>query len=126
MIEVVAAFIQDGERFLACQRPARKARGLQWEFPGGKVEAGESREEAIVRECREELAVTLRPLGSVTDVIYHYPDITVHLTLIRAEIADGMPQKLEHNDIRWLTLKEAKEYPFCPADTIFLERLSAL
>lgn len=126
MLEVVAAMIQRGDRFLACQRPAQKARGLQWEFPGGKVEPGESREEALVRECQEELSVTLSPLETVTDLVYHYPDVTVHLTLIKAVIAEGYPQKLEHHEIRWLTLQEAAGYPFCPADTIFLERLNSL
>ena len=59
-VEVVAALIWRGDRFLACQRPAHKARGLLWEFVGGKVEPGETKEEALVRECREELGVTVR------------------------------------------------------------------
>ena len=126
MLEVVAAMIPNGECFLACQRPAGKARGLQWEFPGGKVEPGESMEEALIRECQEELSVTLMPLETVTDLVYRYPDVTVHLTLIRAVISEGTPKKLEHNDIRWLTLEQAGQYPFCPADRIFLERLNAL
>lgn len=126
MIEVVAALIHDGNRFLACQRPDSKARGLLWEFPGGKVESGESREEALVRECREELGITLSVEKIVTDVVYSYPDVTVHLTLLSAVIADGTPQKLEHKELRWLTLEEAEQYSFCPADTIFLERLRAL
>lgn len=126
MLEVVAAMIQNGDHFLACQRPAGKARSLQWEFPGGKVEPGESREEALIRECQEELSITLLPLETVTDLVYHYPDVTVHLTLIRAVISEGTPQKLEHNEIRWLTLEEAEPYPFCPADRIFLERLNTI
>ena len=59
MVEVVAALIWDKERFLICQRPANKARALLWEFVGGKVEAGESLQEALIRECREELSISV-------------------------------------------------------------------
>ena len=123
MLEVVAALIRDGERFLACQRPAHKARGLLWEFVGGKVEAGETPQEALVRECREELGITLAVGEPFTEVTHEYPDLTVHLTLFSAVIAEGEPRKLEHNDIRWITVAEAGEYPFCPADQVFLQRL---
>ena len=123
MTEVVAALIWDGERFLACQRPAHKARGLQWEFVGGKVEPGETKEQALIRECREELGITVTPEKTVMDVVHTYPDLTVHLTLVQVSIAEGVPQKLEHNDIRWLTIGEADGYPFCPADEEILARL---
>ena len=126
MMEVVAALIRRGDTFLACQRPAGKDRGLQWEFTGGKVERGETKAQALSREWREELGVELLVEDEVTDVTYHYPDVTVHLTLLAASIASGTPQKLEHADIRWMTLAEAKEKPFCPADRIFLERLEAI
>ena len=116
MTEVVAALIWDGDRFMACQRPAHKARGLLWEFVGGKVEPGESKEEALVRECREELGVTIKVQDVCMEVTHTYPDLTVHLTLFHAVIAEGTPQKLEHNDIRWLAVEEIDEFPFCPAD----------
>ena len=103
MTEVVAALIWEGEKFMICQRPAHKARGLLWEFVGGKVEPGETKEQALIRECREELAVTVSVGDVFTDVLHEYPDITVHLTLFNAAIADGIPQKLEHNDIQWIT-----------------------
>ena len=123
MTEVVAALIWDGERFLACQRPAHKARGLQWEFVGGKVEPGETKEQALIRECREELGITVTPEKTGMDVVHTYPDLTVHLTLFQASIAEGVPQKLEHNDIRWLTIGEADGYPSCPADEEILAHL---
>ena len=123
MTEVVAALIWDGDRFMACQRPPHKARGLLWEFVGGKVELGETREEALIRECREELAVELRVDGLFMDVVHEYPDLTVHLSLYNAVIASGEPQKLEHCDIRWLTVDEIDEYAFCPADDEILKRL---
>ena len=90
---------------------------------GGKVEPGETKEQALIRECREELGITVTPEKTVMDVVHTYPDLTVHLTLFQASIAEGVPQKLEHNDIRWLTIGEADGYPFCPADEEILAHL---
>ena len=123
MTEVVAALIWDENRFLACQRPAHKARGLLWEFVGGKVEPGETREQALIRECQEELAVTVTVQDVFMEVDHVYPDLTVHLTLFNASIAEGIPQKLEHNDLRWITVEEIDQYEFCPADEEILRRL---
>lgn len=124
--EVVAALIWDGDRFLACQRPPHKARGLLWEFVGGKVEPGETKEEALIRECREELDVTVKVGEVFMEVLHAYPDLTVRLTLFHAAIAAGTPKKLEHHDIRWLTVREIDDYPFCPADEEILVRLKLL
>ena len=121
--EVVAALIWDKKKFMICQRPAHKARGLLWEFVGGKVEPGETKEQALIRECQEELAVTLAVGNVFMDVIHEYPDLTVHLTLFNATIAEGEPQKLEHNDIQWITPSEISNYEFCPADTIILSKI---
>lgn len=123
MTEVVAALIWKGERFLACQRPPYKARGLLWEFVGGKVEPGETREQALIRECREELDVTVRVGGVFMELVHEYPDLTVHLTLFHAGIAEGTPKLLEHQALRWLTVEEMDQYPFCPADQAILARL---
>ena len=123
MTEVVAALIWDGDRFMACQRPANKARALLWEFVGGKVEAGETKEAALIRECKEELDVTVAVGDIFMEVTHEYPDLTVHLTLFNAKIAEGVPKKLEHNDIQWLTIEEIDKFPFCPADEEILERL---
>ena len=123
MTEVVAALIRQGEQFMICQRPAYKARGLLWEFVGGKVEPGETKEQALIRECREELAVTLSVGDVFMDVVHEYPDLMVHLTLFNAIIADGEPVKLEHNDIRWITPSEIPNYDFCPADVEILKRI---
>lgn len=121
--EVVAALIWDGDRFMACQRPAHKARGLLWEFVGGKVEPGETKAQALIRECREELAVEIAPGEVFMEVIHEYPDITVRLTLFHAVIAQGVPQKLEHADIRWIEPRQIPEYDFCPADVEILKRI---
>ena len=126
MTDVVAALIWEGERFLACQRPANKARGLLWEFVGGKLEAGETLEEALIRECREELDITVAPRDVFMEVIHEYPDLTVRLTLFNAVIAEGTPRALEHNDIRWIRTDEIDSLEFCPADEEILKKLRKL
>ena len=126
MTEVVAALIWDKNRFLACQRPAHKARGLLWEFVGGKVEPGETKEQALIRECQEELAVTVAVRDVFMEVDHVYPDLTVHLTLFNASIVEGIPQKIEHNDLRWITVEEIDQYEFCPADEEILRRLKEI
>ena len=123
MVEVVAALIWDKDKFMICQRPAHKARALLWEFVGGKVEPGETKEQALIRECQEELAVTLSVGDVFMDVVHEYPDITVHLTLFNATISEGVPLNLEHNDIQWITVSEIEHYSFCPADTEILLKL---
>jgi len=123
MVQVVAALIWDQNRFLACQRPAHKARGLLWEFVGGKVEAGETKEQALIRECQEELGVTVDVGDIFMQLIHQYPDLTVELTLFHARIALGTPKMLEHHDIRWITVDEIDQYDFCPADTEILDKL---
>ena len=121
--EVVAALIWDGDKFLICQRPAHKARGLLWEFVGGKVEPGETREAALIRECREELDITLSVGEVFMEVDHVYPDITIRLILFHASIAQGQPQKLEHNDIQWILPSQIPDYDFCPADTDILKKI---
>ena len=123
MTEVVAALIWRDGKFMICQRPAHKARGLLWEFVGGKVEAGETKAEALVRECREELDVLISVGDVFMDVVHEYPDLTVHLTLFDATIARGEPQRLEHCDIQWITPSEIPNYEFCPADEEILEKI---
>ena len=123
MVEVVAALIWDGDKFMICQRPAHKVRGLLWEFVGGKVESGETKEQALIRECREELNILLSVGNVFMEVIHEYPDLTVHLTLFNADLPEGEPQALEHNDVRWITVEEIDGLQFCPADEEILERL---
>lgn len=123
MVEVVAALIRDRERFMICQRAADKSRALLWEFPGGKVENGETKEEALARECREELGIEVSVGKLFADAAFEYPDISVHLSLFETVITSGVPQKLEHSDIRWITPEEAADYEFSPADVPFVEKL---
>ena len=123
MTEVVAALIWKNNKFMICQRSAHKARGLLWEFVGGKVEPSETKEQALIRECKEELDILLSVGDVFMDVIHEYPDLTVHLTLFNATIAEGEPQKLEHNDIQWIAPSEIPNYEFCPADEEILARI---
>ncbi len=123
MVEVVAALIWQGDKFMICQRPEHQARGLLWEFVGGKVETGETKEQALIRECREELNILLSVGDAFMDVVHEYPDLTVHLTLFNATISQGKPQKLEHNDIKWITPEEISNYEFCPPDEEILAKI---
>ena len=123
MVEVVAALIRDGEKLLICQRPAHKGNGLLWEFVGGKAEPGETLQEALIRECREELDVTVAVGEPFMEAEHQYPDIHVHLTLFNASIVEGEPKRLEHTDLRWVTADRLGDFPFCPADKEIIRRL---
>ncbi len=116
MTEVVAALIRRGDRFMIAQRPAHKARGLLWEFAGGKVEPCETGPQALVRECREELGITVSVGEVFAEVLHVYPDITIRLTLFHASVLEGEPRLLEHRAIAWIRPEEIPDYPFCPAD----------
>ena len=121
--EVVAALIYRGDRFMICRRPEGKARAGMWEFVGGKAEPGETLEEALIRECREEIGVEIMVGDPYMTVEYDYPDIPVHLTLFYAEIRSGEPRSMEGNRIEWITVEEIPKYTFCPADIPIIARL---
>ena len=123
MVEVVAALIWNENQFFICQRPPHKGNGLLWEFVGGKQEQGETKEEALIRECREELGVSVTVGDVFMDVIHQYPDALVHLTLFHAHITDGQPEMLEHVDFAWITPDEIPNYKFCPADKEILKKI---
>lgn len=123
MVQVVAALIKDGKKFLICRRPAHKARGLLWEFVGGKTEKGETKKEALVRECKEELDVTVKVGGEFMTVVHEYPDITVELTIFNAEIESGEIKLLEHSAVCWITPDEIEKFEFCPADRDILKKI---
>lgn len=123
-IQVVAALIRNEKgEFLICQRPANKSRALLWEFVGGKVEKNETPRDALIRECHEELAITVNPTQIFDQVTHAYDDVTVHLTLFFATITSGTPQKLEHNDIKWIAVSQMQNYDFCPADYTILQKI---
>ncbi len=123
MVQVVAALIRQGDGFMIFQRPITKTRAFQWEFVGGKAENGETLEDALIRECREEIGVKVKVGDVFAEVDHEYPDITIHLTLFNAEIEEGIPRKLEHNDIKCITPDEIPNYRFCPADDEILAKI---
>ena len=125
-VEVAAALIFENGRFLVGKRPAQKSNGNLWEFIGGKAEAGETLRQALVRECREELDVTVTVGEAFYELTHAYPDITVHLTLFYASIVQGQPKRKEHAELRWITPEEIPFYPFCPADNGILAKIQAV
>lgn len=124
IIEVAAGLIRNGEgKFLICQRPAGKTRGGLWEFAGGKLEPGETPQQALIRECREELAVEVAVGSLYLQLVHEYPDMTIRLFLFNARIKDGTPKLLEHQQLRWIKAEETYDYHFCPADEEILYRI---
>ena len=126
MVEVVAALIWENGRFLACQRPANKARGLLWEFVGGKAEPGETLQQALMRECAEELAIIVEVGKQFMEVVHQYPDILIRLTLFHCTIPSGYPQALEHNALEWIHPSQIDNFEFCPADADILEEIKRI
>ena len=124
MTEVAAALIWNNDKFMICRRPAHKSNALLWEFVGGKLEPGETKQEALIRECKEELNITVDVGEEFFDVVHQYPDILVHLTLFNATIEEGTPELLEHCDLKWITPNEIPQYTFCPADKDILEKIT--
>ncbi len=124
-VRVVAALIWCERRFLICRRPQNKARGMLWEFVGGKVEPKETDRAALMRECREELGVDIAAGELYMQVTHPYPDLTVQLVLYHAAITRGTPQKYEHDDLRWITADETDGFDFCPADTEILQKIKS-
>lgn len=122
--QVVAALIWREDKILICRRPANKARALLWEFPGGKVEADETKQQALMRECREELGITVVPGSVYYEVTHTYPDITIHLTLFNCT-AKGEPQRLEHSELACVLPQNITAYDFCPADKAIVAKIAA-
>ncbi len=122
-IDVVAALLWERDKFLICQRPAGKSRGMLWEFPGGRVEPGETLQQGLARECSEALAVTMQVGNPFMQIMHEYPDLLIRLTLFQCILDTGIPQALEHHAIRWVHPSWAEEYPFCPADAHLLKEV---
>ena len=117
IIEVVGAIIKDGDKYLVGQRAAHKSQGGLWEFMGGKIEPGETPEQALARECREELDLEIENERIIDSVVHEYPEKTIRLTLIECTPRVGsIPRPNEHQSIRWVTREEMLEMDFAPAD----------
>lgn len=123
IIEVVGAIIKYGDRYLVGQRAANKAQGGLWEFMGGKIEQGETPEQALARECREELNLEIEDERIIDSVVHEYPEKTIRLTLISCSPKSGsIPKALEHQQIRWVTRAEMDALDFAPADRELIQK----
>ena len=127
--DVAAALIwktddQGIARFMICQRPRHKSNALLWEFVGGKAEPGETLEQTLIRECREELDITVAVGEEFMEVHHVSPDISIRLCLFHCRIAEGEPVLLEHEALAWITPEEIPQYHFCPADEDILQRIT--
>ena len=122
-IEVVAAIIEKNGKILICRRAENKTRALKWEFPGGKIEPGETPEQAVLRECREELDVDLCVKGEFMRVLHSYPDIEIQLTVFRTAIIGSDPRCIEHKEIRFVYPSELADFELCPADITVAEKI---
>ncbi len=123
MINVVAALIWQDDKLLICKRPKHKSLPLLWEFPGGKIEVGETEFEALKREIKEELDIVIETKDIFGETIYHYDNFSVKLTFINSIIVSGDPKLLEHEEFRWVTICELDNFEFCPADVEILGKL---
>lgn len=123
MKEVTAAIIRDGDKILICQRAADDECAMQWEFPGGKRENGETLEECIIREIREELELDIKILGVFTTSIYHFCGNRIYFTVYNAEVVGGILKLNVHNAVEWVTIGEISEYKFMPADIEFVDKI---
>jgi len=127
-VRVVAALLAHPERegvFLCQQRLPGGAQALLWEFPGGKVEPGEREQDALVRECREELDVEVAVDRRLWEGVHAYPELEVELILYSARLLSGEPKSLGAEALAWRTLAEMQALPFCEADVPLLEDLVA-
>ena len=122
-VDVVAALIWEKDKFLICQRPEHKTRGLLWEFVGGKVEPGETMQQALQRECAEELAIQVNVGAQFWQEYHEYPDMLIRLTLFHCRVDSGIPQALEHNDLKWIHPSQIGDFEFCPADRDILKEI---
>ena len=115
-IQVAAGIIWREGRFLAAKRPEGKARAGYWEFPGGKREKGESMEDALKRELREELGITALSVTPWQVVSHEYPDVRVELHCMHVIEFHGEPSSRDGQELRWVTPAQARALPFLPAD----------
>lgn len=123
MIPVVAALIVRGGRLLIARRPEGRHMAGRWEFPGGKLEKGESPEDAVEREIREELGLDVRAGRIYQAIAYSYPEKDVLLLFYAAAVVSGEPRPIEEAEIRWVTMAELDGYAFAPVDEMLVQRL---
>ncbi|MTD90323.1 (deoxy)nucleoside triphosphate pyrophosphohydrolase [Corynebacterium hiratae] len=124
-IRVVGAVFVDGKRFLACRKAPGKSLAGMWEFPGGKIEEGETPKEALAREIEEELSVIATVGDKVTTTVYEYVFATIELTTFLCTKDSGELVLSDHDATRWVTPTEARELDWAPADIPAVKLLSS-
>lgn len=122
--QVTAAIIRHNDKYLICQRSAEDECGLLWEFPGGKLEDGETLEECIIREIKEELELNIKIIDIFATNVYRFNGKEILFTAFNAEIVSGSIKLNVHNDARWVSLEKLYQYDFMPADTVFVKKLA--
>lgn len=126
MVKVAAAIIQNDGKIFVCKRGEGGVCAFLWEFPGGKLEIGETPQEALIRECREELSLEVKPLGLFSEFAFTYPDREIYFYFINAEIASGEMSLNVHTDAKWVLPEEMEPSEYCPADKDVIAALKAL
>lgn len=124
-IRVVGAVFHDGERFLACRKKPGKPLEGHWEFPGGKIEPGETPEQALAREIREELNLIAEVGQKVTTTTYEYDFAKIELTTFYCTLVDGDLRLTDHDDTKWVTSTEAAHLTWAPADIPAVEAIAS-
>lgn len=122
-LRVVAAVIERDGRYLITQRRPTAVLPLLWEFPGGKVEPGETDAEALKREVRHRLGVGVTPLAPISSVTHPYERYTVELHLYECRLDEGEPMERNVNAFKWVSSAEFEQHPFTPADELSMSRL---
>ncbi len=124
MIPVSAAVIIENDKILAYKRPQGKARAGKYEFPGGKIENGETAEDALIRECREELGIEIEVTTPYAKITHDYGDVCVDLNFFICKIKSGNLHANEGGEFTLLTVHDALKLDFCPPDRSVLELLN--
>lgn len=125
-IHVVGAIIQENQEILCAQRGPTKSLSYKWEFPGGKIEQGESPEEALIREIDEELQCQVEVGDQIEHTVYEYDFGVVHLTTYFCELLEGTPMKTEHHALEWISKNKLNQLDWAPADIPAIEKLVSL
>ena len=124
MIDVVAAVIQNEEgKILIVQRNLKKSQGGLWEFPGGKIEPNETKEEAIIREIKEEMDIDIEAKKFIGQKVFNYPDKDINLIAIECKQIKGDIKLNEHEDFKWVNKNELKNFNFAPADKFIINTI---
>lgn len=123
MVDVCAAIIQKDGKILIAKRAKDKSQGDKWEFPGGKLETGETPEMCLERELMEELTIEVRTDAFFMENVHSYEEVTIRLLAYFVEYISGEIKLVDHSQVQWVTVDEIREYDFAEADIPVVNRL---